>query len=147
MLLTVMLGFGTAQLPSGRAAARHGGPRQGHQGPGRRGEARQGQGRHLEGQGQDHDRAATKRDHSEATVQGLDHFRSEFEGEFSGNKVKGVTVLNGDKGWRKFGDMVMELDNDAVANEKRTVYLMVVPTTLVPLKPRASRSRPPARRR
>src|SRR5947209_2861749 len=35
---------------------------------------------------------------STATAEGLDHLRSEFEGEFGGNKVKGVTVLSGDKG-------------------------------------------------
>jgi hypothetical protein len=69
-----------------------------------------------------------------STAQGLDRYRSEFEGEFNGNAVKGVTVLNGDKGWRKFGDNEMELDGDALANAKRTVYLQVVPTTLVPLK-------------
>src|SRR5258707_12017180 len=34
---------------------------------------------------------------SQVTVQGLDHFRSEFEGEFNGNAVRGVTVLAGDK--------------------------------------------------
>src|SRR5271165_5131840 len=71
------------------------------------------------------------------TVQGLDQFRSEFEGDFGGNQIKGVTVLNGDKGWRKFGDMVMEMDKDAVTNEKRTVYLQVVPTIIVPLKGKA----------
>jgi hypothetical protein len=71
---------------------------------------------------------------SQATVEGLDHFRQEFEGEFGGNPVKGVTVLAGDKGWRKFGDMNMELDKDGIANEKRAVYLQVIPMTLVPLK-------------
>lgn len=68
------------------------------------------------------------------TVRGLDHFRQEFEGEFGGNKVTGVSVLAGDKGWRKFGDNAMEMDKDALANEKRTVYLAVVPVTLLPLK-------------
>ncbi len=72
-----------------------------------------------------------------ATVQGLDHFRSTFEGEFGGNKVEGVTVLAKDKGWRKFGDNQMEMDENAVANEKRTVYLQMVPMTLVPLKGKA----------
>src|SRR5262245_30797593 len=48
----------------------------------------------------------------QATIQGLDHYRSEFEGEFGGNEVKGVTVLSGDKGWRKFGDNFMEMDED-----------------------------------
>jgi hypothetical protein len=68
------------------------------------------------------------------TVQGLDHFRQEFEGEFGGNKIKGITVLAGDKGWRKFGDMSMELDKDALANEKRNVYLTVAPMAVLPLK-------------
>src|SRR5262249_32149041 len=71
---------------------------------------------------------------SQVTVQGLGQFRQEFEGDFGGNKFKGVTVLSGDKGWRKFGDMNINLDKDAVANEKRVVYLQVIPITLVPLK-------------
>src|SRR5262245_55565553 len=44
----------------------------------------------------------------QATVQGLDHSRHEFEGEFGGNKIMSVTVLAGDKGWRKFADMQSE---------------------------------------
>jgi len=71
---------------------------------------------------------------SHVTVQGFDQYRSEFEGEFNGNPVKGVTVLNGDKGWRKFGDQLMEMNEEQVANEKRSIYLMVIPTTLVALK-------------
>jgi hypothetical protein len=70
----------------------------------------------------------------QSTVKGFDHYRSEFEGDFGGNPVKGVTVLAGDKGWRKFGDQNMEMDADAVANEKRTIYLQVIPATIVPLK-------------
>ena len=45
-----------------------------------------------------------------------------------------MVVLNVDKGWRKFGDNNVELDGDAVANQKRAVYLQVVPALLVPLK-------------
>jgi hypothetical protein len=71
---------------------------------------------------------------SQTTVQGFNHLRNEFEGDFNGNKVTGVTVLNGDKGWRKFGDNVMALDMDGVANEKRTVYLQVFPAIILPLK-------------
>lgn len=59
----------------------------------------------------------------EGTSQGLDHYRVEFQGDFGGNSFKGVTVVNGDKGWRKFGDQLMELDADALRNEKRTIYL------------------------
>jgi hypothetical protein len=71
---------------------------------------------------------------SNATLQGLDHYRGEFEGEFGGNPFKGVTVVNGDKGWRKFGDNKMDLDGDALANEKRQVYIQAIPSLLVPLK-------------
>ena len=70
----------------------------------------------------------------ETTIQGLDKFRSEFEGEFNGNRFKGVTVLNGDRAWRRFGDDAMSLDGDALANEKRVVYLQLVPVLILPLK-------------
>src|SRR5207245_8568169 len=59
---------------------------------------------------------------SRYVVQGLDHIRNEFEGEFVGNPVKGVTVLAGEKGWRDFGDIHAELDTDVQANEKVMTY-------------------------
>ncbi len=71
---------------------------------------------------------------SQMTADGLGHFHQEFDGEFGGNKIQGVFVLAGDKGWRKFGDMSVELDKNGVANQKRVVYLQVVPITLVQLK-------------
>jgi hypothetical protein len=71
---------------------------------------------------------------SQSTAQGLDHYRSEFDGEFGGNPVKGLVVLNGKKGWRRFGEDTMSMDEDAVAVEKRRVYLQVIPTHLVILK-------------
>jgi hypothetical protein len=71
---------------------------------------------------------------SKSTVQGLDHFRQEFEGEFGGDKIKGVSVLAGDKGWRKFGEDSNELDKETLANEKRIVYLQVVSALVLPLK-------------
>jgi hypothetical protein len=70
----------------------------------------------------------------QTTVQGLDQFRQDFEGDFMGTTIKGVTVLNGAKGWRKFADMVMELDADGVANEKRSVYLSATASSILPLK-------------
>jgi hypothetical protein len=70
----------------------------------------------------------------QATAQGLDHFRSEFQGEFGGNTIKGVSVVNGDKAWRKFGDNSMEMDANALANEKRTLYLQLTPILILPLK-------------
>ena len=71
---------------------------------------------------------------TQSTVQGLDHINREFEGDFGGNRVKGLTVLAGDKGWRKFGENPMDLDSNGVANEKRTLYLTVVPLLVLPLK-------------
>jgi hypothetical protein len=71
---------------------------------------------------------------SQTVVQGLDHLRQEFEGDFGGQQFKGLTVLAGGKGWRDFGGNRSEMDGDAIANEKRTVYLMMVPVTVVPLK-------------
>jgi hypothetical protein len=67
------------------------------------------------------------------TIQGLDHYRSEFEGTFNDNEVKGLTVVFGDKGWRKFGDDTTALDGDDLANEKRRIYLLVAASVL-PLK-------------
>jgi hypothetical protein len=68
------------------------------------------------------------------TVQGITHFRQELDGTFGGNQVHGVTALAGDKGFRAFGDNQNDLEGDALANQKRTVYLQVIPITLVALK-------------
>ncbi len=67
-------------------------------------------------------------------VQDLDHNRREFEAEFGGNKFKAITVINGDKGWRHFGDNTMELDKDGVATEKRNAYLSIIAISILPLK-------------
>jgi len=71
---------------------------------------------------------------STTTVAGLDHFRQEFEAEFGGNKVQGIVVISGAKGWRKFGDNNLEMDAEAITNEKRVVYLQVASGLLTPLK-------------
>jgi hypothetical protein len=70
----------------------------------------------------------------QVTTQGLDQLRQEFEGEAGGNKFQGLFILSGDKGWRKFGDMNTELDKNGIANQKRSAYLAIIPTTLVQLK-------------
>jgi hypothetical protein len=54
--------------------------------------------------------------------------------EINGNKFKAIAVLNGDKGWRKLGDELIEMDKDAVSNEKRTAYLMAAAALVAPLK-------------
>ena len=71
---------------------------------------------------------------TKTTIQGLDRNRAEFEAEFNGNEVKGVTVLDGNKGWRKFGDESQDLDGEALATEKRRAYLQAAPATILPLK-------------
>ncbi len=73
-------------------------------------------------------------DKTQAVAKGLDHFRRESEVEINGEPRKIIVVVNGDKGWRKFGEDPMEMDDERLANEKRNVYLEVVPVTLVPLK-------------
>ena len=45
-----------------------------------------------------------------------------------------MIVLDGDQGWRKFGDNSSTIEGDGVANEKRNIYLSVIPITLVSLK-------------
>jgi hypothetical protein len=71
---------------------------------------------------------------TKVTVEGLDHFRQEFEGEFMGNKLMGVTVLNGDKGWRDINGNKMALEGDDLANTKRMAYLQAAVLTILPLK-------------
>jgi hypothetical protein len=64
---------------------------------------------------------------TKVTAEGIDKVRQEFEGEFGGNPVKGVTVIDGDKGWRKFGEETNALEGDRLANQKRSAYLQLVP--------------------
>ena len=59
-------------------------------------------------------------------LQGLDHSKQEFEGEFGGNKIKGGSILDGNKGWRTFAGMTMELEGDELNEAKRTQYLQVM---------------------
>ena len=71
---------------------------------------------------------------SETTIQGLDHVRSGFDANFGGNEIKATTVVAGDKGWRSFAGMKMEMDSDTLANEKRMIYLQLISVTLLPLR-------------
>ena len=64
------------------------------------------------------------------TTKGLDHFRREF----GNDQFSGVSVLAGDKGWRKINENLTELEGDALVNEKRRVYMDIIPITLVALK-------------
>jgi hypothetical protein len=69
----------------------------------------------------------------ESVTEGLNHFRSKFSGDFGGNKIEAVSVIDGDKGWRSFMGNVDEMDADSLANEKRMIYLRAVPATILPL--------------
>lgn len=76
------------------------------------------------------------------TAQGADHFRQEFEGNFGGNPVKAVTVLAGDKGWRKFGDDATELEKDRVAGERHNVFLQLAAINPLLLKEKGVKVEP-----
>jgi hypothetical protein len=67
-------------------------------------------------------------------LQGLDHSKQEFEGEFGGMKIKGVSILAGDKGWRSFNGMTMDLEGDQLNEAKRTQYMQVMTTNPTILK-------------
>ena len=67
---------------------------------------------------------------STVTIKGLDKYRREF----GNDQFSGVVVVDGDKGWRKFGENSMELEGDALANEKRNIYLNVIPITILAVK-------------
>jgi hypothetical protein len=64
---------------------------------------------------------------TKTTAQGIDHFRVEIEGGLGGNPIKVVTVLDGNKAWRRIGDDTSKLENGDLANEKRNTYLQIVP--------------------
>ena len=71
----------------------------------------------------------------EQTTDGLDRMRSMFEGDFGGHKFTATTVIDGDKGWRKEGEMeVMVLEGEQLADEKWGHFSQTIALTLVPLK-------------
>ena len=77
-------------------------------------------------EGDDHDMMI------EHASQGLTKSRSHVAGEINGNDFDVTTVIDGKKGWRNFPE-VNDLDVDGVTNEKRNLYLQVIPITLIPL--------------
>ena len=75
---------------------------------------------------------------AKSAAEGLDRFRTEVEFEVNGNAVKAQTIIDGDKGWRKVGDRdAQELEPDALANEKRILYLNLVAMNPLLLKDKA----------
>jgi hypothetical protein len=77
-----------------------------------------------------------------STAQGLDHHRSTFEGELGGIKYTAMSGFSKDKGWRQFMGETTKLEGDELANEKRRVYLQVLPMTLLPLKDKGFKLEP-----
>lgn len=69
-----------------------------------------------------------------AITKGLGAYKAEMNGNFGGNEFKVLIILDGDKGWRQMNDQIQPLDGDALANEKRTVYLQAAASTVLPLK-------------
>lgn len=62
-----------------------------------------------------------------SAIQGIDRYRSDFEGAFG----KGFFAIEGDKGSSSFGG---ELAGDMLANQKRELYLQLIPMNTYTLK-------------
>jgi hypothetical protein len=45
-----------------------------------------------------------------------------------------VAVVDGDKGWQKGGGTTRQMRPEVLAREKRSIYLQVIPVTLLPIK-------------
>jgi hypothetical protein len=71
---------------------------------------------------------------AKTTVAGLDRMRLENAAEVMGNTYRSATVLDGDKGWRRFGNMNHEIEKDDLEIEKRVLFLQVAVMTLLPIK-------------
>ena len=71
---------------------------------------------------------------SEVKLQGRHQYYATFSGDFNGNRIDGVTVVNGDQAWRKFGTNLLKLEAAELANEKRSIYLLIVPMLVLPLR-------------
>jgi hypothetical protein len=67
---------------------------------------------------------------SQVTIKGLDQLRREF----GNDQFKLLVVIDGDRGWRRLRDENMKIVGDGLTNEKRSIYLQVVPIRLVPLR-------------
>jgi hypothetical protein len=62
--------------------------------------------------------------------------RTDLDLDIGGQNVKVSTILNGDKGWLKIGDMVQDMTEDQVAESKAQLYSFLV-TGLVVLSDKA----------
>ena len=71
---------------------------------------------------------------AQVAVQGTDHIRREWNLGLSGMNVGGVVVVSGERAWSKMMGNVEELAGEKLADERRRVYLTVIPITVLPLK-------------
>jgi hypothetical protein len=67
---------------------------------------------------------------------GLNQVRRDFQihRDFGGRQRARRTVVDGDEGWHLVGGKYQTMNDDAVANEKRNIYLQVIPTLPILLK-------------
>lgn len=78
----------------------------------------------------------------EQTNDGLDRMRSTFERDFGGNKSTIVTVIDGDKGWLKEGEMeAIELNGKEVGDDKWAGFSQSMDFMLVEIKGKGSKFR------
>jgi hypothetical protein len=74
---------------------------------------------------------------TEGTWQGLDQLRVDSEARLAGQTEKIQTVINGDKGWAKKGDMVREAPEGELPVVKDAFYALRMPHLLPGLKDKA----------
>ena len=67
-------------------------------------------------------------------LQGLERRRVEFDTTIGGNPIKGVVVVDGDKGWRQVNGSTEELSGDELANERRNGYMEWASVLVQPLR-------------
>ncbi|HET6323294.1 MAG TPA: hypothetical protein VFG04_01235 [Planctomycetaceae bacterium] len=71
---------------------------------------------------------------STETDDGLNRYRQVLDLELNGEKMKIVTVIDGEKGWGKAGEQGQELDKDKLANAKRANHMVAVSSNPLLLK-------------
>ncbi len=72
----------------------------------------------------------------ELTIQGPEQQRIDLELDAFDQKIRVVHVLNGNKGWNRFGDDTEEMDKEELAEAKEQAYADWA-STLIPLKDKA----------
>jgi hypothetical protein len=58
----------------------------------------------------------------EWAFQGTRHYRVSIEGEVAGQKFQQILVVNGDKGWVKANDMLMDMNKEMLAEQQEQLF-------------------------